>query len=357
MTTLKHRWGLEKANSANINYNLNLLKESAKQVEYYDFELKQTTNVDEAKYEVVKTSMDNKYGQQLAMTFGRNSIDNKFKLFYMSSYERCLRVMQPGTPDGTNTDTGVEAQYNLDRITKSIADMSLFKEAYYERNLAALDNMIRAYEGKIKYEVRANICENYLVNRDRTYVMYNTGIIDKFGEQILVMQELSGTVLQAKQLVTSVQMLESRGFSEYYIEPVRLYNKKEELMFDCSISSIDIKAARGREHIISERRQRFPDDVAQLTDIELYNRIKESIDFGLKMCKRDVMWALPFYCIEENEIQWLMPLYATGNFTGKADAALIVKKVGGHYVLKTLIPIELAYNNASAVSEPKCIWV
>ncbi|HBZ78585.1 MAG TPA: hypothetical protein DEO39_07780 [Clostridiales bacterium] len=60
-------------------------------------------------------------------------------------------------------------------------------------------------------------------------------------------------------------------------------------------------------HIIQERRARFPDDLRNVPDLSLIGQIKQSLEIGLKLQKRDGSYAKPLYSASTGSVSWVLP--------------------------------------------------
>lgn len=185
----------------------------------------------------------------------------------------------------------------------------------------------------------------------------NTGIIDSYGEFIYLMWNTTGKLLTTDRIVSSIDDMRKAGFEQTEVEPIKFYESKDQLIFSGDIEDIDIFAGNGVRHISDERRDRLPDEVANWSSKRLIDALKSSIEFNVKMSKHDTHWILPFYCTSKNEIEYLFPLYLTGDYDGKADAALVVAPVDSKYIIKTVLEVEMAHKNAASIGEPDCIWM
>ena len=84
--------------------------------------------------------------------------------------------------------------------------------------------------------------------------------------------------------------------------------------------------------------------------------LKTSVEYAVKMSKIDYKFIVPSYSIANNEIQFLIPFYVDlGN--KKPVCAIVTTKENGRYVLKTILPIDTAYNNARLLSIPDTGWL
>ena len=111
-------------------------------------------------------------------------------------------------------------------------------------------------------------------------------------------------------------------YSEMYLKNVEFED------FDISQKSL--------RHILEERRDRFPEDVAMLSDDVLANKIDISLRIGIKMLQRDMTYARPSYSGKLEKICWLMPLYINRSFSEEPELVMVISKEEYYYEVKTI---------------------
>lgn len=361
LVVLKNQLGLDRANHANIIFRLDELSRAHKTEEYIGFDLSDVEDKDSAKYLLLHTSVDSRFNTELCMAFKRNSKDDELTWFYASDENRCRAMM---TPSATVEDTVDEVENTQEQYEGCFAKMindivaaSLFRKKYESDGKEKLAEVIKLQKQKVQFELNSCIQKNYIINKDKTRVVMNTGIIDSYGEFIYLMWNTTGKLLTTDRIVSSIDDMRKAGFEQTEVEPIKFYESKDQLIFSGDIEDIDIFAGNGVRHISDERRDRLPDEVANWSSKRLIDALKSSIEFNVKMSKHDTHWILPFYCTSKNEIEYLFPLYLTGDYDGKADAALVVAPFDGKYIIKTVLEVEMAHKNAASIGEPDCIWM
>lgn len=355
----KSQMGLSKSNHANVKYTISSIAESDKRVMMYDKDTKETQNRELAEYIIVETDVTNKYNQFVCFAFMRVEND-RFKCYYVSGIERCKDTMRPKNEEKENGNSEVadtaEQKY-ITSITNEIEATAMFKNVYSKSNCNAVKLTLQAQECKIAAEIRNKQKKNYIVNKAGNLIAYNTGIMDEYGSYNIIVQELLTNGVGVAKVVRSKALLIKDGFETTEIEPVKLYESIEELVFEGKSEDIDTESDLGIQHIVTEREERLPEGARGMSAKKLYDAIKASIEFDIRMNKHDFRWILPFYSHSFNEIQYLFPLYITKEYTESADAALIVRKEGDIYRLGTVLTLKQAYIDAAEISEPKCMWI
>lgn len=232
-----------------------------------------------------------------------------------------------------------------DTFLDDLYEILLIKEDW---DTEVLDAFIRICECKISSKDAA-----YLVNETSTKICYNTGLINIYGNYIYIIATLDGN---SKSLVVSKTHLKQEGFLQTDVEPISFYKSREELIFKATAEDFDLDDIQRLKHIVTSRRDRFPESAKDLTDDEICNRIKASLEFDLKMTARNPLWAAPFYNVKASEIQYFLPLYL-GSLTEDADLALVVAKGEHFYEVRTVLPLHTAYTNSRCVVSPSNAWL
>ena len=283
---------------------------------------------------------DTKKGLPLYIGFrlGDRGLEDNSKIRYFAyridTYEGLKRNLEEND-NYTKKDTFLEDLYG----------MLLIKEDW---DTEVLDAFIHICECKINNEDAT-----YLVNDARTKICYNTGLINIYGNYIYIIATLDGN---SKSLVLSKTHLKQEGFVKTEVEPIGFYTDRQELIFKATADDFDLDDIQRLKHIVTSRRERFPESAKDLTDDEICNRIKASLEFDLKMTARNPLWAAPFYNIKTKEIQYFLPLYL-GSLTEDASLALVVAKGEHFYEVRTVLPLHSAYTNSRCVVSPSPVWL
>ena len=321
-------------------------------VQMYDFGLNITENKNEAKYIVLNTGIKNKGDKEVCLLSGRGNKDVDFILYYIGNKDGGMKTMVSSLGERITEDY----EYLKDIVTK-ILEIAMYSEEL--KNKDKIYGVMRCIKARIEAYIKGRQKENeqYTFSKDRSYVMYNTGILDSYGNYVMVAGRMDDENIKDQIIISSKILMEKFKFAETNIEPVSLYDNTLDLVFQGKYEDIDIEASNRIEHIIKERANRFPKQVQKMSDKKIYDSIKSSIDFDLRMYKRDTRWILPFYNIKFDEIQYLFPLFLMSDYKDTADLALVVRKQNDMYMLCTVLTVEKAYINASALGETNCRWM
>lgn len=197
----------------------------------------------------------------------------------------------------------------------------------------------------------------------KKYILFDSKLLDKYGNNIFlihrVVENNESISFTEPVYVSNTECLKSYGFEAYMlkqINPVMLYENPAELIFQGNIEDFDLDDTHHLKHIIDERRERLPRILMEKSPSQIYMYLKMSVEYAVKMSKLDYKFIVPSYSIANNEIQFLIPFYVDLG-KEKPVCAIVATKENDRFVLKTILPIETAYNNARLLSVPDTGWL
>jgi hypothetical protein len=121
------------------------------------------------------------------------------------------------------------------------------------------------------------------------------------------------------------------------IRPVNFFDDEE--YFSATFDDFDVNH-RSLQHIIEERRERFPENVQSLSSNTIATKINNALELGLKMQQRDRNYAKPIYSTKTKSISWLMPLHINAELMEEPELVLVIRKNKEFYEVKTIIPYD-----------------
>lgn len=245
------------------------------------------------------------------------------------------------------------------KLCAEIYDMLLVKgdwaklPGYY-----LLREMLELTESKIRNDEEQGYADrNCTYNENRTKIAYNPGLISIYGNDIIIVADVDENgVLSNRRISQSKTQLKQEGFVTTDVQPVMFYQSRKDLIFSATADDFDLDNFGRLRHIIEQRRDRFPEDAKNLPDDELFNKIRTSLEFDLKMTARNPYWAAPFYNVKQDEIQYFLPLF-TKSLSDEPTLAMVVGKGEHYYEVRTVLPLKLAYANAVCVASPPSSWL
>lgn len=119
-----------------------------------------------------------------------------------------------------------------------------------------------------------------------------------------------------------------------------------ELIYDPTI-----KIRANIEHILQENIERFPQSLRE--DPMLVTIFTGAVELAQKRVQANYRAAVPTYY--RNEICLMLPLALTS--PQKTDLALAIKRNDGFYTAKTILTLDMAYNDARLIAKPDSDWL
>ena len=202
-----------------------------------------------------------------------------------------------------------------------------------------LDRFLKIIGTRIQQLIDKKKTEYYIMNRIRSVVI-NTGLVDKFGSDVLVYYKINRMEngYKAYNVVMSKTELLAEGFSvqdiKRELKPIQFNDEPMVLM--ASLSDFDINY-RSLAHIVNERIDRFPDIYQDMKSDVLAAKIKSALEIGLKLQQRDHNYAKPVYSTRQMGISWYMPLHIHKSLSEAPELVMVIKKVEEFYQVKTIL--------------------
>ena len=110
------------------------------------------------------------------------------------------------------------------------------------------------------------------------------------------------------------------------------------------------------EHIINERKGRFPEPYNTMPSNKLRREIDACIEETIKRTERNFNLAVPAYYFTTNKVSLLLPLCLKD--PDKADMALVIEEWdNGEYRASTVFDMRMARNNARLLARPDADWI
>lgn len=133
-------------------------------------------------------------------------------------------------------------------------------------------------------------------------------------------------------------------------EPADFFKEPENLIFNPSC-----KIVPQIDHIIEDNLSRFPAHFVGLPQDEVRRRIIGAIDEAQRKVRSNYKIAVPQYY--NGKIQLLLPLCLTAG-SQNPDLALVTHKIAdGTYTARTILALQMAYNNARQIVKPQSNWL
>lgn len=193
-------------------------------------------------------------------------------------------------------------------------------------------------------------------NSDKTFAVFNTGLMTANGEDIYCYFELNNKPGAQQWYLKGFAPESDRVFSRFvFTKPLvaKYDNNIEEFHFDSS-ASIELNA----DHIFDDHwdnDERFPSEIKNLGKALAIASIKSAFDVTKKKILRNPRLAVPQYY--NGKIMFLLPLKVQ-TMVGSITMALAVEKSqNGSYRANTIFDLESAYKKARLITKPESNWL
>ena len=254
--------------------------------------------------------------------------------------------------------------------TNSLPEIWTFADNKGQIDLPILKSYLECELDRLYYEkdeFGKNDSENYkdriVYNNDRTRAMFNTNLIDKYGHDLIIEGDVIGHGNQeylCNMIISPSRLdLSKRGYVNSSLTPkVPAFFRDENDIFFHSDWSIDNDMARN-EHIIEERKERFPKQYRDMAPNILANHLDNSITLAQKIARRNYKFIVPMYYPAKHRIQLLMPIYLNGEYTRHPDFALVLTPHSNEkiYTPETILGLKEVYQDARLIAKPETSWL
>lgn len=184
-------------------------------------------------------------------------------------------------------------------------------------------------------------------------VLFNTGLINLYFKEIYVLGEADPDYPQ--RIVNARPILESdriilETFKNQKPPIATFFSKITDVVFDpdLDVNTDDI-------HIIDDNFDRIPAEYRSMKKSQIFALFQAAIEFARVMARRNYKMVVPQYYM--GKIQFLMPIYLSGEFSGTPDFALVLEKLGHAYRGNTILTLDMAYQNARLIAKPDSTWL
>ena len=213
-----------------------------------------------------------------------------------------------------------------------------------------------------------------------TYAAFNTGLLSNKVIPVFVVGEVypknwngfgSFQISNPKILKGGRTELKAYGFPGDVLstDMVNFFSDLSHIVYDATIP-IDVDDIEKLEHCIDDgiARNRFPAHYKNLwesgqTD-DVIDKFRQAIARAEQIARRNYKYVVPQYRpSKENDgnIQFLMPIYFSSNYSASPDFALVLSKdyIGDEafYRPETVLELSWAYNNARVLCKPDNTWL
>lgn len=285
-----------------------------------------------------------------------------------------------GTEKDFKSAQKLREQFYVGRMTfDSIDNCNVFMESLKKKTIPEPWEYKRKKEEKFKNPILKSYLEfeldrlfyeqevlgnpdTIIFNERKDKVLFNTNLIDKFGHDLIIVGTL--LVISNKDYIADLEISPSKmnlrkmGFdSSKEPMPPTFFKDINEIIFhgDWEIDQ-DMEKY---EHIIEERKERFPEKYQELTADDLGLKLDNAINFAKKIAQRNYKFIVPMYYPSAKRIQLLMPIYLETSYTSHPDFALVLTPHTNEklYTPETILGLDEVYQDARLIAKPEESWL
>ena len=184
----------------------------------------------------------------------------------------------------------------------------------------------------------------YVLNKYKDAIV-NTGIMDKFGNDFLVLyrMNLSGKFSEygnykPEKLIRSKADFMSNEFTKDQairgISPISFID--EDVKGFCpSIEDFDLDT-KDLCHMIEERRSRFPENLQSVSSVDITSKLRNELMMGLRMLQHDRSYVKLLYSAKCGKAMWLLPFHINTSIMEDPELVMVITKSGEFYHVKTI---------------------
>lgn len=265
------------------------------------------------------------------------------------------------------TRADIFKRFDSEKVTEEIYESLSDKEEWDDLGGMAglktyLENLIYVARDKALFQkVKSPEFIIHESSSSRQYLMFNTGLFDKYLNFIMIRVGLAhhsmSMLLEPYFAVISVEVV--KNLSEYGLKeplPVIKMCDKTKLVFPVDqISSLD---RQGIDHIFTDRYSRLSEELQNCSLELLYNSLEYSVKLALKMSKVDTQYLVPFLNMKWNKVSYLMPLYVRHIDNENPVCAIVIGEVGDNiWAPVTTLRLETARSNARLLGKLNSSWL
>lgn len=218
----------------------------------------------------------------------------------------------------------------------------LFAKLLYSpwKDTEGLEKLIKISSCQLKNVIESERTQYYAINPDSGAII-NTGLLNKYGQPVYIFYQPNSD----EQKYEAIQLLSSKtewlrlGFTkeqtEKELQPLTFYNSSPK-DFHPTLAEFDINYD-ALEHIVDERRQRFPEKFRNQPANILADKVIKELELGLRILQVDRTYAKPIYSSTIQDVSWLLPLHCETGFCERPELVLAIRKNKHFYEIKTIL--------------------
>lgn len=207
-----------------------------------------------------------------------------------------------------------------------------------------LDRYLKTIGTRLAQLIDRGEDQYYVLNKYKDAIV-NTGIMDKFGNDFLVLyrMNLSGKFSEygnykPEKLIRSKADFMSNEFTKDQairgISPISFIDGDVK-GFCPSIEDFDLDT-KDLCHMIEERRSRFPENLQSVSSVDITSKLRNELMMGLRMLQHDRSYVKLLYSAKCGKAMWLLPFHINTSIMEDPELVMVITKSGEFYHVKTI---------------------
>lgn len=189
--------------------------------------------------------------------------------------------------------------------------------------------------------------------REGNRLLFNSGLINRWFKEIYIVCEedptTAGALLGARPVLENDRVV-LETFKNRKPAIATFFDSLADVMFDPTLDVVTNDV-----HIIEENIDRIPTEYRAMRTSQVFALFQSAVEFARIMARRNYKLVVPQYY--GGRIQFLMPIYLSGEFSGTPDCALALERIHDCYRGNTILTLDMAYQNARLIAKPDPTWL
>lgn len=265
------------------------------------------------------------------------------------------------TKENSNNIDNIDTQQMCGNMNpsfvKELYSRLLYKESWMTKGVRRLDfyikNLINLLEDERALTGNMQKGNGYLYSKNKLRCILNLGLIDIYGNDIYILDNTPNKgdfKVKDLELINSKVDLISTGFLQSELKDLPksfdLSKFHRDCIFNADIEDFDFLDVVRLNHIIEERRYRFPDKFKDESCKIMCDKLKEAVELAVKISKTDCRYVIPKYDFLRKKIQFMIPFHLDNELQDVPELAIIVGKDKNIWNVHTIITMDDAIADA-----------
>lgn len=209
-------------------------------------------------------------------------------------------------------------------------------------SIDGLDTYLKVVGRRITELIKQDKSEYFVLNNIKSAVV-NTGLMDKFGNDYLILYKfhVNKPYYVASKVIQGKLDYLDEGFTREQInkklKPISFFNEDQEQYLTATIEDFDINMGC-LQHIIERSIERLPDAFKYFSTDRITVTLMNAVELGLRLQEKDKHFAKAIY--SGGKISWVLPFKVNAAQDQDPELVIIICKCREFYEVKTILPYD-----------------